>query len=133
MIIRYPARPDTVTGEVVHPRGPMPGRNPALRGRDQTSPSGSLHPNGYGRSTGGLHNLYVRDGPVMLRVRTMSTIGFASLAPEQVKKVQRCEEELGVTLLAYKRPTYSELNEENLRRIQALEKELNLSLVAYDV
>ena len=63
----------------------------------------------------------------------MNAMGYASLEPEQVKKVQRCEEELGVTLLAYKRPAYSKLSEENRRRIQALEKELNLSLVAYDV
>lgn len=69
----------------------------------------------------------------MLRVRTMNVMGYASLAPEQVKKVQKYEEELGVTLLAYKMPAYSKLNEEGLRQIQALEKELNLSLVAYNV
>ncbi len=60
-------------------------------------------------------------------------MGYANLTPEQVKQVQRCEGELGVTLLAYVKPAYSKLSDENLRRIQALEQDLKLSLVAYEV
>ena len=75
----------------------------------------------------------MRDGPVGSRVRTMNAMGYASLTPEQVKQVQRCEEDLGVTLLAYAKPAYSKLSEENLRRIQDLERDLKLSLVAYEV
>ena len=63
----------------------------------------------------------------------MITASYADLAPEQVKQVQRCEEELGVTIVAYAKPAYAELNEGDLRQIQELESRLGLSLVAYKV
>ncbi len=63
----------------------------------------------------------------------MITMGYADLAPEQVKQVQRCEEELGVTIVAYAKAAYAKLSEGDLRRIQDLEKDLGLSLVAYEV
>ena len=63
----------------------------------------------------------------------MITTKYADLAPEQVKQVQRCEEELGVTIVAYAKPAYAELNEEDLKQIQELEGRLGLSLVAYKV
>ena len=66
-------------------------------------------------------------------VRAMTSMGYASLTSEQVKRVQRCEEELGVTILAYAKPVYAQLSENDLKRIQDLEKDLGLSLVAYEV
>lgn len=60
-------------------------------------------------------------------------MGYASLTPEQVKQVKRCEQELGVTILAYAKPEYAKLNENDLKRVQDLEQDLGLSLVAYDV
>jgi len=60
-------------------------------------------------------------------------MGYASLTPEQVERVKHCEQELGVTLLAYAKPVYSKLSEKDLKRIQDLEKDLGLSLVAYEV
>lgn len=66
-------------------------------------------------------------------VRAMTSMGYASLTSEQVKRVQRCEEELGVTILAYAKPVYAQLSENDLKRIQDLEKDLRLSLVAYEV
>jgi hypothetical protein len=63
----------------------------------------------------------------------MICMGYASISPEQVEMVKKLEKEMGVTLLAYARPTYSTLKDADLKRIQDLEKELGLSLVAYEV
>ena len=63
----------------------------------------------------------------------MICMGYASLSPEQVEKVKSIEKDLGVTLLAYEKPTYAKLGAEDLKRIQDLEKDLGLSLVAYEV
>lgn len=63
----------------------------------------------------------------------MICMGYASLTPEQVKQIKNCEEDLGVTILAYAKPVYSKLREDDLKRIQDLEKDLRLSLVAYEV
>jgi len=60
-------------------------------------------------------------------------MGYASLTPEQVEKVKNCEKEMGVTLLAYAKPTYAKLNDADLQRIKDLEGDLGLSLVAYEV
>jgi uncharacterized protein YbaP (TraB family) len=60
-------------------------------------------------------------------------MGYASMSPEQVEKVKNLEKEMGVTLLAYAKPTYSTLKDADLKRIQGLEKELGLSLVAYEI
>lgn len=75
----------------------------------------------------------IPNAPPWPGVRTMITTKYADLAPEQVKQVQHCEEELGVTIVAYAKPAYAELSEENLNKIQDLEKSLGLSLVAYRV
>ena len=63
----------------------------------------------------------------------MICMGYAKISPEKVEKVKTLESELGVTLLAYEKPTYSSLKEKDLARIQDLEKELGLALVAYEV
>lgn len=66
-------------------------------------------------------------------VSAMICMGYASMSPEQVEKVKNLEKEMGVTLLAYAKPTYSTLKDADLKRIQGLEKELGLSLVAYEI
>jgi uncharacterized protein YbaP (TraB family) len=63
----------------------------------------------------------------------MICMGYASIPPEQVEKMKKLEKEMGVTLLAYAKPTYSTLKDADLKKIQALEKELGLSLVAYEI
>lgn len=60
-------------------------------------------------------------------------MGYAKVAPEKVEKVKQLEAELGVTLLAYERPTYAKLKDDDLKRIKDLEGDLGLSLVAYEV
>ncbi|MDG6257198.1 MAG: hypothetical protein QCH35_06315 [Methanomicrobiaceae archaeon] len=60
-------------------------------------------------------------------------MGYASLSPEQVEKVKNVEKEMGITLLAYAKPTYAKLNDADLQRIRDLEGDLGLSLVAYEV
>lgn len=63
----------------------------------------------------------------------MICMGYASLSPEQVEKVKNVEKEMGITLLAYAKPTYAKLNDADLQRIRDLEGDLGLSLVAYEV
>ncbi len=63
----------------------------------------------------------------------MICMGYATMSPEQVEQVKKFEKELGVTLLAYQKPTYARLKDEDLKRVRDLEKELGLSLVAYEV
>lgn len=63
----------------------------------------------------------------------MICMGYASLSPEQVEKVKNVEKEMGVTLLAYAKPTYAKLKDADLKRIKDLETDLGLSLVAYEV
>lgn len=63
----------------------------------------------------------------------MICMGYASLTPEQVEKVKNVEKEMGVTLLAYAKPTYAKLKDADLKRIKDLETDLGLSLVAYEV
>lgn len=63
----------------------------------------------------------------------MICMGYASISPGQVEKVKGLEKEMGVTLLAYARPTYSALKDADLAKIRDLEKELGLSLVAYEI
>ncbi len=63
----------------------------------------------------------------------MICMGYASMSPEQVEQVKRCENELGVTLLAYQKPTYARLKDADMNRIRDLERDLGLSLVAYEV
>ncbi|NLB01609.1 MAG: hypothetical protein GX837_11760 [Methanomicrobiales archaeon] len=60
-------------------------------------------------------------------------MGYATLSSEQVEKVKQHEKELGITLLAYQKPTYARLKDEDLKRIRDLEQDLGLSLVAYEV
>jgi hypothetical protein len=63
----------------------------------------------------------------------MICMGYASLSPEQVEKVKNVEKEMGITLLAYAKPTYAKLKDADLQRIKDLEGDLGLSLVAYEV
>lgn len=63
----------------------------------------------------------------------MICMGYASLSPEQVEKIKQHEKELGVTLLAYQKPTYARLKGEDLKRVRDLEQDLGLSLIAYEV
>ncbi len=63
----------------------------------------------------------------------MICMGYASLSPEQVEKVKNVEKEMGITLLAYAKPTYAKLKDADLKRIKDLETDLGLSLVAYEV
>lgn len=63
----------------------------------------------------------------------MICMGYASLSPEQVEKVKNVEKEMGITLLAYAKPTYAKLKDADLQRIKDLETDLGLSLVAYEV
>ncbi len=64
---------------------------------------------------------------------TMICMGYASLSPDQVEKVKNVEKEMGITLLAYAKPTYAKLKDADLQRIKDLEGDLGLSLVAYEV
>jgi hypothetical protein len=63
----------------------------------------------------------------------MICMGYASLSPEQVEKVKNVEKEMGITLLAYAKPTYAKLKDADMKRIKDLETDLGLSLVAYEV
>jgi hypothetical protein len=63
----------------------------------------------------------------------MICMGYASLSPDQVEKVKNIEKEMGITLLAYAKPTYAKLKDADLQRIKDLEGDLGLSLVAYEV
>jgi hypothetical protein len=63
----------------------------------------------------------------------MICMGYASLSPDQVEKVKNVEKEMGITLLAYAKPTYAKLKDADLQRIKDLEGDLGLSLVAYEV
>jgi hypothetical protein len=63
----------------------------------------------------------------------MICMGYASLSPEQVEKVKNVEKEMGITLLAYAKPTYAKLKDADMKRIKDLEGDLGLSLVAYEV
>jgi aryl-alcohol dehydrogenase-like predicted oxidoreductase len=75
----------------------------------------------------------VSRGNGLLQVTVMICLGYAKMSPEKMKKVKALESELGVTLLAFEKPTYSVLEEEDLAKIQDMEKELGLALVAYEV
>jgi hypothetical protein len=63
----------------------------------------------------------------------MICMGYASLSPDQVEKVKNVEKEMGITLLAYAKPTYAKLKDADMQRIKDLEADLGLSLVAYEV
>ena len=60
-------------------------------------------------------------------------VEFASLAPEQVARVQELEEKVGALVLAYKTPLEpAPLSDDQLAMLRAMEKEMpGICLVAY--
>ena len=58
---------------------------------------------------------------------------FAKLGPEAIRKVMDVEEDLGVVLIAYQKPTeFTVLSGSDLEKIQKLEREMGVKLIAID-
>ncbi len=58
-------------------------------------------------------------------------VGLAKLSDDQIKKVVLCEDDVGVTLVAYEKTSLADLKADAISKVQALEKEIGATLVAY--
>lgn len=68
---------------------------------------------------------------VTLEVPVMQNVRVAAINDEQVQKLQRLEQELGVSVVAYEPMQYAPLSTDAVQRLQRLERELGVVLVAY--
>ncbi|MDD3407585.1 MAG: hypothetical protein PHP13_05820 [Methanomicrobium sp.] len=59
--------------------------------------------------------------------------GYANLNEKDLNGLKECEDELGVLLVAYDKPSpVAEINSSSLEKIKMLEKEIGVKLVAYE-
>jgi len=76
-------------------------------------------------------NIYRKNNIFSTEVKYLTV--YAELKESELKGLQECEDEMGVLLVAYKRPSPpAEVSPDTLEKIKLLEEETGLKLVAYE-